>query len=174
MIDLKFRIEEAPDAKSFSVIVTEPLSAPIAGLKLVMTDDNDVQPVIQEIPLPEGFGHTILQFKVTLDHIEQDIERFEDGVYWFQILSVDDETEHQGMGFLAVLTNLLRLQNLNLDHRSGLSQEVEDAHFNWMIYQCAVWATEVGQTRIFKQHVEHLKKLLPYMQEINEQYDYTN
>lgn len=173
MIDLKFKIEEAPDAKSFMVIAVEQMPAPIAGLTLVMIDDNDIQPVIQEIALPNGFGHSVMIFTVTLNDIEQDIKRFEDGVYWFMVKTETDESETIGVGFLAILTNLLRMQNLNLDHRNSLFSEVGDAHFHWMIFQCAVWATEIGQTRIFKQHVEHLKKLLPYMQEINESYDYS-
>ena len=42
MIDLKFKIEEAPDAKSFMIIATEQMVAAIPDLILEMTIDDDV------------------------------------------------------------------------------------------------------------------------------------
>lgn len=179
MENLKFKVVAAPNAKSFDIIVTEPLTAPVVKPTLFLNIEDKKQPLLQKIELPAGFGHTVLEHTVTLDDISsQEIERFDDGVYWVYIFSDDGSEEpprsdEYGFGFLAVITNLIRLQNLNLDHRHSTFSEIEDAHFNWMIYQCAVWATEIGQTRLFNEHVDHLKKLLPYMEEINENYDFT-
>lgn len=170
MIDLKFKIEEAPDAKSFMVIATEQIPVAISDLVLEMTIEDDVQPHIVDIPLPVGFGHSVMVATITLNDMPFEAERFEDGVYWFKVKTATDATDVFGAGFLAILVNLVRLQNLNLDHRNHSFVEVEDAHFRWMILQCAIWATEVGQTKLFKQHIDYLKKLLPYMEEINEDY----
>ena len=171
MIDLKFKIEEAPDAKSFMIIATEQMVAAIPDLILEMTIDDDVQPHIVDIPLPAGFGHSVMVATIGLNDMPFEAQRFEDGVYWFKVKTTTDATDSFGAGFLAILVNLVRLQNLNLDHRNHSFVEVEDAHFRWMILQCAIWATEVGQTKLFKQHLEYLKKLLPYMEDINEDYE---
>lgn len=176
MKNLEFKLIEAPDAKSFDIIVTKPASVPTNNLRLVTTaTDGDNVPFISNVNLPDGFGTTILKHTVGLEDIAtRDLKRFEDGVYWFfieQIGTPKNKTEDYGVGFLAIITNLIRLQNLNLDHRHSKLSEIEDAHFCWMIFQCAVWSTEIGQTRLFIKHVDHLKKLLPYLQEINENYD---
>lgn len=182
-LELKFKIEENPDAKSFRVTALEEYVGMGASPKLHMYHDdpasieaaeaNDPEPSFAAtIDLPAGFGKTIMEAIIKLDDLPFELDRFEDGIYWFELEIDATKTSPLGYGFMAIITQIMRLQNLKLDHRDKTYEEIEESHYRWMIFQCAVWATEVGQTNTFNEHLTYLKDLLPYMEEINQDYDY--